>query len=153
VSLIVTLREMDAARAIDPAPGNQNSEVKRWLALAAAHLDTATAVQESDPAMALEALHQACRKSLVGHMLASGWRPAGQNKHALMVTYGQAALAELFTETELDGLDIIRRLRNTADYDDPTPPSVEQLHALITFARRIHDGCTTTLPTTRIAVR
>jgi hypothetical protein len=86
-------------------------------------------------------------------MLVAGWRPAGQNKHALMVTYGQAALAGLFSETELDGLEIIRRLRNTADYDDPTPPTVEQLRALITFARRIHDACMTNLPTARISIR
>jgi HEPN domain len=153
VSLIATLREMNAARAVDPVRGNQSSEVKRWLALAADHLETASAVEESDPAMALEALHQACRKSLVGHMLAAGWRPAGQNKHALMVTYGQAALAELFSETELDGLEIIRRLRNTADYDDPTPPSIEQIRALIAFARRIHAACVTNLPTARIVLR
>jgi hypothetical protein len=75
VSLITTLREMDAARAIDPVQGNQSSEAKRWLGLAAEHLDTATAVAESDPAMALEALHQACRKSLVGHMLVAGGDP------------------------------------------------------------------------------
>lgn len=153
MSLISTLREMDAARAIDPAQGNQSSEAKRWLGLAAGHLDTATTVAESDPAMALEALHQACRKSLVGHMLAAGWRPAGQHKHALMVTYGQAALADLFTEIELDGLEIIRRLRNIADYDDPTPPSLEQLRALITFAKRIHEACVISLPTTRISIR
>jgi hypothetical protein len=153
VSLIATLRELDAVRAINPVQGNQSKEVNRWLVLAAGHLDTATAVEESDPAMALEALHQACRKSLVGHMLAAGWRPAGQNKHALMVTYGQAALADLFTETELDGLEIIRRLRNTADYDDPTPPSVQQLRALIAFARRIHDACVTNLPMSRVTIR
>ena len=103
--------------------------------------------------MALEALHQACRKSLVAHLLAAGWRPAGTNKHALMVDYGRAALAEHFTPQELDTLDIIRRLRNIADYDDPTPPSVEQLQALITFARRIHTSCADNLPLNRITTR
>jgi hypothetical protein len=153
MSLLETLREMHAAHAIDPAPGNQTREAQRWLDLAAHHLRTASAVAESDPAMALEALHQACRKSLVAHMLAAGWRPAGSNKHALMATYGRAALASQFTDNELDGLDIIRKLRNTADYDDPTPLSVEQLRAMITFAQRIHDACNTNLPHTRIPLR
>lgn len=153
MSVIAVLREMDVARTIDPVPGNQTVLVRRWLDHAAEHLRTATAVAESDPAMALEAVHQACRKSLVAHMAAAGWRPAGTNKHALMVTYGRAALAGVFTPMELDGLDIIRRLRNIADYDDPTPPSVEQLRALITFAERIHDACIAELPPTRITLR
>jgi HEPN domain-containing protein len=153
VSLVGVLREMDAARTIDPVHGAQVAHVQRWLDHAAEHLRTAASVVESDPAMALEAVHQACRKSLVAHMAAAGWRPAGTNKHALMVEYGRAALAEAFTASELDGLDIIRRLRNIADYDDPTPPSAEQLRALIGFASRIHDACVNRLPAARVSLR
>ena len=152
-ALVAKIRELDQARSIDPAPQSQIRNLQRWLDQAAHHLDTATAVTIDDPSMALEALHQACRKSLVGHLLAAGWRPAGSNKHALMVDYGRIALAEHFTENELDGLDIIRRLRNIADYDDPTPPSTQQLQALITFARRIHTTCALHLPATRISAR
>lgn len=103
--------------------------------------------------MALEAVHQACRKSLVAHLLAAGWRPAGPNKHALMTDYGIVALAPFFTPDELLGLDIIRRFRNTTDYDDPTRTlAVQQLHAIVTLARRFHEAIAANLPD-RISTR
>ena len=141
------VRELDQERRIDPVAGNQSSAVAQWLDQAARHLDSATKLAVDDPAMALEAIHQACRKSLVAHLLAAGWRPAGPNKHALMTDYGVIALAPDFTDDELLGLDIIRRFRNTTDYDDPTRTlAVQQLQGLVTLARRYHQAITTNLP-------
>ncbi len=71
MNLVVVLREMDVARTIDPVLGNQAAHAQRWLRHGAEHLRTAASVAESDPAMALEAVHQACRKSLVAHMAAA----------------------------------------------------------------------------------
>lgn len=146
-ALRTKIRDLDQERRIDPISGNQAATVQQWLDQAARHLDTAAKVACDDPAMALEAIHQACRKSLVAHMLAAGWRPAGPNKHALMTDYGEVALAPHFTEDELLGLDIIRRFRNTTDYDDPTRTlAVQQLQGLVTLARRYHQAITTNLP-------
>jgi HEPN domain-containing protein len=147
------VRELEQERRIDPVTGNQTAAVGQWLDQAARHLDSATKLAADDPAMALEAIHQACRKSLVAHLLAAGWRPAGPNKHALMTDYGVVALAPHFTEDELLGLDIIRRFRNTTDYDDPTRTlAVQQLQGLVTLARRYLQAVTTNLPE-RISVR
>jgi HEPN domain-containing protein len=132
------VRELDQERRIDPVAGNQGPVVEQWLDQAGRHLDSADKLAAEDPTMALEAIHQACRKSLVGH-LAAGWRPAGPNKHALMTDYGVVALAPFFTADELLGLDIIRRFRNSTDYDDPNRVlAVEQLERLIALARRYH---------------
>lgn len=90
------VRELNQERRIDAVPGNQARAVEQWLDQAARHLDSANTLAGDDPAMALEAIHQACRKSLVAHLLAAGWRPAGPNKHALMADYGVVALAPLF---------------------------------------------------------
>ncbi len=53
-----------------------------------------------------------------------------------MTDHGLVALSPYFTEDELLGLDIIRRFRNTSDYDDPTRTlAVQQLQG-VTSARR-----------------
>jgi HEPN domain-containing protein len=147
------VRELDQERRIDPVTGNQSATVEQWLDQAARHLASADKLAGDDPAMALEAIHQACRKSLVAHLLAAGWRPAGTNKHALMTDYGWVALAPHFTENELLGLDIIRRFRNATDYDDPTRAlDAQQLHGLVTLARRFHRSIAENLPD-RISAR
>ena len=147
------VRDLDQERRIDPVSGDQSATVQQWLDQAARHLDSASKLAADDPAMALEAIHQACRKGLVAHLLAAGWRPAGSNKHALMTDYGVVALAPYVTEDELLGLDIIRRFRNTTDYDNPSRTlAVQQLQGLVTLARRYHDAIATNLPE-RISAR
>jgi hypothetical protein len=109
MNLLAILREMHAAHAIDPAPGNQTREANAGSISPPTISAQPAAVAESDPAMALEALHQACRKSLVAHRLAAGWRPAGSNKHALMATYGRAALANEFLQLGLERRQLVPR--------------------------------------------
>jgi hypothetical protein len=152
-ALILKVRSLDQERRIDPVPGDQAATVQQWLKQASRHLDSATALCSDDPAMSLEAIHQGCRKSLVAHLLSAGWRPAGTNKHALMTDYGVVALTPYFTSDELLGLDIIRRIRNTSDYDDPTAAlAVQQLEGLIALSRRYYEALADNLPS-RISAR
>ena len=73
------VRELNQERRIDPVSGNQAPTVARWLDQAARHLDSATKLVGDDPAMALEAVHQACRKGLVAHLLAAGHSEIAQH--------------------------------------------------------------------------
>jgi hypothetical protein len=146
--LVLKIRDLDQERRIDQVPGELDPIVRLWLAQARSHLDAAPMlVQIGNRSLALEAIHQGCRVSLVAHLYAAGWRAVGQNNHALVVEYGRVALAEHFDPDELDRLDFIRRQRKDSDYGQPTRLSNDALSDLVSFAARIHVTIATNLPT------
>jgi hypothetical protein len=97
-------------------------EARDLLAHAEAHLESARAIEGSDPAGAYQLLYDAARKAAAADMAAAGLRVKGDKPgaHAAVVLYAEEALTGIADAAALASLDQMRRSRNRSEYGGMT---------------------------------
>jgi len=96
----------------------------RELQAARTHLDSAEALRDPDPVMAFTAAYEGSRKAISALMRAEGFRiRSGPGAHVRIGRYGETALAGSSAASEVANFDLLRRVRNQAQYDaQPVEP-------------------------------
>jgi hypothetical protein len=111
------------------AAGERINEARR-------HIRSARVLAGDDPTLAIAACHDAVRKAITAHMVASGLRPrSGDGAHPLVLGYAKIVLTGIITPSDLREADDLRRDRALAEYGDFAPgrfgsPQVEVAAAL-----------------------
>src|SRR3546814_17189385 len=84
-------------------------------------------VQADAPSFAIAGCHDAARKSITAHMVATGYRPKkGDGAHRIVIEYARHVLGPVITDDDLDALDGLRRDRGDAEYGDFPPQPFDQ---------------------------
>ena len=103
---------IDRVKADMAAAGERVNDARR-------HVTSARSLADSDAPLALSACHDAIRKAITAHMVASGCRAkSGDGAHRLVLEYAQHELSAVIGTDDLDAADSIRRDRATAEYGD-----------------------------------
>lgn len=112
----------------------------RDLSRAWTHLASAEVLQGSDPVMAFTAAYEASRKALSALMRADGFRVrGGPGGHIRTGRYGALALARSSAAKDIANFDLLRRVRNQAQYD-AQPVTAEDIADALSHARAILDA-------------
>jgi L-lactate utilization protein LutC len=99
---------------IEPDPQESRDLIRH----ANAHLESAAAIMERDPAGAYQLAYDAARKAVAADMSANGYRASAdrQGSHAAVVAYAAEALAETASVLALQRFELMRRVRNRTEY-------------------------------------
>jgi hypothetical protein len=97
-------------------------EARDLVRHAHAHLESAAAIMDRDPAGAYQLAYDAARKAVVADMSANGYRARADRSgaHMAVVDYAEEALADTANAAALQRFDRMRRLRNRAEYGGVT---------------------------------
>ena len=116
------------------------------LAVARTHLTSAESLRESDPVMAFTAAYEASRKAISALLRADGYRiMSGPGAHVRTGRYGEAALADSSAAAAVTNFDLLRRVRNQAQYDAQPVAPADVIEAL-EHGRDILEAVATRLP-------
>lgn len=107
---------------------------------ARANVKAARTISAQAKTLALAGCHDAARKAITAHMVATGYRPKkGEGAHRIVVEYARVVLAGAVAEDDIDGLDGLRRDRADAEYGDFAQRRFddEHLEAAAALAERV----------------
>jgi hypothetical protein len=105
-------RDLDRIQPDMAAAGNRINDAR-------ATVKAARTVQSDAPTFSIAGCHDAARKAITAHMVATGYRPKrGEGAHRIVIDYARHVLADAITEDDLEALDGLRRDRGDAEYGD-----------------------------------
>jgi len=107
------------------------------------HLRSAVLLREDDTTLALAGCHDAIRKAITAHLVATGLRArSGDGAHRLILDYARNELKGALDPADLDGADQIRRDRAVAEYGDFAAQKIDAARVdwAVAIAERIVDG-------------
>lgn len=105
-------RDLDRVRTDMAAAGSRINDAR-------ATVKAARKVQADAPSFSIAGCHDAARKAITAHMVASGHRPKrGDGAHRIVIEYARHVLADVITDGDLDAIDGLRRDRGDAEYGD-----------------------------------
>ncbi len=108
----VTTRDLDRIAADMSAAGTRVNDAR-------AVVKAARSITDVSPTLAIAGCHDASRKAITAHMVASGYRPRkGDGAHRIVLEYARVVLASVLIQDDLDALDGLRRDRADAEYGD-----------------------------------
>lgn len=112
------LAEALATRAIDRIRPDMDAAGTR-INDARATVKAARAIVSVSPSLAIAGCHDAARKAITAHMIASGYRPKrGEGALKIVIEYARAVFADALEADDIDGVDDLRRDRADAEYGD-----------------------------------
>ena len=133
VALQVTQGDLDrVAPSLNEAGGRLN-EAREWLEAARTH-------QISLPRLAIACAHDATRKAITAHMIATGVRVRGEGSHKMAIDYASVALKQVISEDDIDGLWNLRAERTESEYGAPKKTSPEVAARFLDLADRVVAG-------------
>ena len=114
----VWLTEAIAVRDLERVPRDINAAAER-INDALRHVRSARKVGDDDVTLGISACHDAIRKAITAHMVASGLRPrGGEGAHRIVLQYARNELATVIDAADIDDADALRRDRGIAEYGD-----------------------------------
>lgn len=118
----VVTRDLDRIRGDMAAAGTRINDAR-------ATVKAVRKVQADAPSFAIAGCHDAARKSITAHMVATGYRPKkGDGAHRIVIEYARHVLGHVITDDDLDALDGLRRDRGDAEYGDFAQQRFDQAH-------------------------
>ena len=104
--------EFERVRPNMGAAGERVNDARR-------HVHSARVLADDDMTLAVSACHDAIRKAITAHLVASGLRPrGGDGAHRIVLRYAREMLAAVIDGSDLDEADDIRKDRALAEYGD-----------------------------------
>jgi len=126
----VSLADLLSERAIDRVPVDA-AVCAQLLNQAANHLRTATAgVTAGDSEGAFQLAYDACRKTCLALVLATGFRPKGEGAHAGTFEAAAAIAANFGSRRMIEDGSELRLVRNGAEYRGETVRSEDTQDAI-----------------------
>lgn len=132
-----TISELLASGRVERIAADE-AEAAALCVHARAHVASAAAILDQDPAGAYQLAYDAARKAVSADMAANDYRTKSDRPgaHAAAVAYAEEALAGSASPESLSGFDRMRRLRNRSEYGAVTLGRT-QVEADLTRARAI----------------
>lgn len=108
----IATRDVERIKANMSAAGERVNDARR-------HIRSARLLADDDTTLAMAACHDAIRKAVTAHMVASGLRArGGDGAHRITLNYARQALAREIAHDDLVEADEIRQDRALAEYGD-----------------------------------